>query len=88
MPSDLYYSSAKHKHWRNAVLRRDKYLCRECARYGRRTVATVAHHILPRDEYPEKQFVLSNGLALCAACHNREHLRQRGAMTPPQNVGY
>lgn len=70
---DNYYQSAKHRAWRGKVLRRDKYLCQECLRYGRKTSATHAHHIKERLEFPELQYVVENGQALCAACHNRIH---------------
>lgn len=70
--SDMYHR-AKHKAWREKVLKRAGYLCEECARYGRRTPATVAHHIQHADEFPELRYVLSNGRALCAACHNKYH---------------
>ena len=79
MPDDPYYHSAKHKRWREMVLRRAGYLCEECKRYGRTdkdglpVKATTAHHIKHRDEYPELQYVVSNGRALCEACHNRAH---------------
>lgn len=33
--SDMYHR-AKHRAWREKVLRRAGYLCEECARYGRR----------------------------------------------------
>lgn len=71
MPEDTYYHSAKHKRWRAAVLRRDKYLCQECLRYGRKTEATHAHHIKPRAQWPELALVVSNGVSLCTACHNK-----------------
>lgn len=74
-----YYQSVKHKAWRDKVMRRDKYLCQECARYGRRTAATHAHHIKPREDYPELQYDVSNGRALCLACHNKEHPEKGGA---------
>ena len=67
------YHRKRHLEWREKVLRRAKYLCEECARYGRRTPATVAHHIKHADEYPELRYVLSNGRALCSACHNKYH---------------
>lgn len=71
MPNDNYYSSAKHREWRAKVLRRDKYLCQECLRYGRKREATHAHHIKPRDAYPELQYVINNGQSLCTSCHNK-----------------
>ena len=71
MPSDLYYGRKRHRDWRDKVLRKAKYICIECARYGKRTPATVAHHIKPRKEYPELQYAVSNGMALCEACHTK-----------------
>jgi len=85
MPHDPHYNEARHKAWREKVLRRAGYLCEECKRYGRTdkdglpVAATTAHHIKHRDEYPELQYVVSNGLALCEACHNRAHPEKGGA---------
>lgn len=73
MPSDPHYWSPRHKRWREFVLRRSKYLCQECARFGKRTPATTAHHIKPRQEYPDLQYDVSNGMALCEACHAKQH---------------
>lgn len=79
-----YYDRAKHQHWRAAVLRRAKYLCEECARYGRRNSqglpvpATVAHHKVPIEEHPELRLDVNNGEALCAACHNARHPEKGG----------
>lgn len=78
MPGEAYYSGSRHRAWRAAVLRRAKYLCQDCARYGRRTPATHAHHIMPRELYPEKQYEISNGMALCHACHNTAHPEKGG----------
>lgn len=68
-----YYSQSKHRRWRAAVLRRAKYKCRDCARYGKTTPATIAHHDKPREDYPELQYDISNGVALCQKCHNKRH---------------
>ena len=73
MQDNRYYRNAKHRAWRERVLRRDRYLCQECLRYGRKTPATIAHHKLPREVYPELQYYVANGVALCMACHNRKH---------------
>lgn len=84
MPSDPHYSRARHRAWREAVLRRAGYLCEECKRYGRLgpdglpVKATTAHHIKHRDEYPELAYLVSNGRALCADCHNKEHPEKGG----------
>lgn len=79
MPSDPYYRTKKHRAWRDKVLRRAHHLCEVCKRYGRTDkygqpiVATVAHHIKHREEYPELQYIVSNGQALCERCHNAAH---------------
>lgn len=79
LPHDSYYTDPKHRHWRELVLRRAGYLCEECKRYGRTdkhglpVAATTAHHIKHRDEYPELQYDVNNGRALCEACHNKAH---------------
>ncbi len=79
MAHDPYYDTARHKAWRERVLRRAGYLCEECRRYGRTDAnglpvrATTAHHVKHRDEYPELQYDVTNGRALCAACHAKAH---------------
>ena len=79
MPHDPYYNSDRHKEWREKVLRRAGYLCEECKRYGRvdrngqPVEAVTAHHIKPRETYPELQYRVENGRALCKDCHNKAH---------------
>ena len=82
MPGEAHYQTAKHKEWRAKVLRKDKYLCQECRRYGRNTPATHAHHVRSREEHPELAYVVSNGQALCTACHNKVEPRSGGI--PPR----
>lgn len=72
----------KSKQWqrkRAAILRRDKYQCRECRRYGRTREATTVHHIKHRDEFPELALVDSNLISLCDSCHNKFHPEKGGA---------
>lgn len=64
---------------RKAVLRRDKYLCVDCKRYGRLTQATTVHHVKHYDEHPELALEPSNLVSLCAACHNKRHPEKGGA---------
>ena len=86
MPNNPHYTQAKHRHWRELVLRRAGYLCEECRRYGRTDAkgqpirATTAHHIQHLDEHPEMAYVVSNGRALCAACHSKAHPEKGGRM--------
>ena len=76
----------KSKRWkkkRQQILRRDKYLCQDCKRYGKRVDATEVHHIKHVDEYPELAFESSNLISLCAACHNKRHPEKGGKRYPP-----
>ena len=87
MPHDPYYKSPRHKRWRAAVIRRAGGLCEMCRRYGRvgpdglPVPATTAHHIKHRDEYPELQYDINNGQALCEACHMKVHPEKHGTAT-------
>lgn len=84
MPNDPFYSSGKYRKWRADVLKRARYMCEECRRYGRTdkngvpTEATTAHHIKHREEHPELQFDINNGQALCGKCHNKKHPEKGG----------
>ena len=85
MPDDKHYKDARHKAWAVAVLARAEHdergrpLCANCLRYGKRTVATVAHHRLDRLTHPELAYDASNGLPLCASCHNAAHPEKGGS---------
>jgi 5-methylcytosine-specific restriction endonuclease McrA len=77
---DSFYKKKKWQRVRAAVLARDRYLCRECARYGRRTEATTVHHVIPRRAHPELTYTRWNLVSLCAACHDRCH-KQDGRLS-------
>lgn len=68
-----FYHSGKWKKKRNSILRRDKYLCQECRKYGRLRVATCVHHIKHYEDYPELAFDNKNLESLCNQCHNKKH---------------
>ncbi len=61
------------KRKRKKILKRDKNLCCDCKRYGKRTAAVVVHHMIPYEEAPELGLVDSNLISLCEACHNKRH---------------
>lgn len=61
----------EYKLWREAVFRRDKYICTWCgARSGLgKTVVLNADHIKPFALFPELRFAIDNGRTLCVPCH-------------------
>lgn len=65
--------------WRE--LRADQLLrepfCRECAKAGRRTYATVADHIVPHRGDTRLFHDLANLQSLCERCHNRKTAKER-----------
>ena len=62
--------SPEYYQWRKAVLSQDKYACCLCGSADN----LHAHHKLPIAEYPNKIFVVSNGITLCRKCHEKTHL--------------
>ena len=71
-----YMSPYKDKRWRSkrdTALRRDKYECRNCKRFGITTTATVVHHVWFLRDYPKWWLCLWNLISLCEKCHNKMH---------------
>ena len=83
MPDAKHYHGSRHRRWREKVLRKAKYLCKRCLRYGKKVPATHAHHKKPIDDYPELAYDVDNGEALCTACHNKVEPRINKKMKPP-----
>lgn len=75
---EFNYKSTKWKKKRAAVLRRDKYLCQECKKYGRAKAAITVHHVKHVDVHPELAYIDSNLQSLCQACHNKMHPEKGG----------
>lgn len=77
--------SGRNKRWqavRKLALKRDGYLCRESARYGKVVDANVVHHVWPAEDYPEYAYELWNLLSLSQAQHDAMHDRITRALTP------
>ena len=68
-----FYLTPRWQRKRAAILRRDKYLCQECKRYGRMREAKTVHHIKHLEDAPELAFEDSNLISLCYSCHNKMH---------------
>lgn len=78
--SEFYHSKAWRKK-RAKILRRDKHLCRESLRYGKRVDATTVHHIFPLEQYPELALEDWNLVSLSTERHDAMHDRKTGAVT-------
>lgn len=76
-----FYNTKKWKDKRLKILRRDKYICVECKRYGKITEATTVHHIYPYELYPELRLDTKNLISLCEKCHNEMHNRKNHEIT-------
>ena len=72
------YKSKRWKIKRLAILRRDKYLCQECKKYGRIRQAVTVHHIKHADTHPELAYDNDNLESLCKGCHNKKHPEKGG----------
>ena len=75
----------KTKRWRRlrlAILRRDKFKCRESARYGVTADANTVHHCWPAEDYPEYAWETWNLISLSSERHDAMHDRFSGKLTP------
>lgn len=69
-----FYMSKRWKQTRAAILRRDGYRDMVAARYTPfPPEATLVHHILPREDWPEYSFARWNLISVSMATHNRLH---------------
>jgi hypothetical protein len=59
------------KQWSQRVKERDDYKCQICGNVSKPFLE--AHHIKHRDEYPELQLEIENGITLCVRCHADKH---------------
>lgn len=85
MARHAFYNDKRWKRKRERILRRDKYMCQECKRYGRTTTATTVHHVIPLlwCLSHNSQLALSsiNLYSVCSSCHDQYHDRQSDALT-------
>lgn len=78
-----FYRSPRWKKLRETALRRDKYLCRECYKYGKRVEAEVVHHKVEVLTDYSLAFDLDNLESLCKACHNKRHPEKANILNKP-----
>lgn len=66
--NDLIRKSSAYRMWREAVFKRDDYVCQGC---GKRGLEIQADHIKPFAFFPELRFSIENGRTLCIPCHKQ-----------------
>lgn len=67
-------NSFEFREWRRKVYEKDNHTCQGCGRRGwKEGVPLDAHHIKPFSDYPNLRFDVSNGITLCAPCHDIIH---------------
>lgn len=71
-----FYHTGSWRRLRVLALQRDHYLCQNCLRQKRVTIATEVHHIKPIADFPELALTLDNLESLCWDCH--EQTKPRG----------
>lgn len=74
MPHDPFYTSTDWRKLRLAVLRRDRYTCRDCGQkcLGKKKNMPAPHvdHVINRKKRPDLALNAANLRTLCPACHN------------------
>ena len=75
------YKSKRWEKKREKILRRDKYLDKIAARYGRTEEAELVHHIYPAEDYPEYAWEDWNLISVSRKTHNKLHDRNTDKLT-------
>ena len=69
------YCDKRHRAWRQAVLIRDAWQCRDCGRICANKREAQADHILPIAQGGER-YAIDNGQCLCHSYHSRKTRRE------------
>lgn len=77
----MNYKDKRWKFKREQILKRDKYLCRECRKYGKNIDADTVHHINPAETFTQYIFKEWNLISLCRTCHGKMHIRNTHELT-------
>lgn len=76
-----FYNQKKWHRKRANILKRDKYLCRNCVRYGIEREAIKVHHVYPLIERPDLKLNEHNLISLCDDCHRKMHNNLTGTLS-------
>ena len=77
-----FYKSSKWRKKRKEVLTLDKHECLVCKDKGKRTKATIVHHVLRLRNHPELALSIYHNnqrqlISICHDCHEKEHVEER-----------
>lgn len=75
------YKTKRWERLRYKILRRDRFRCRESARYGISAEANTVHHVWPAEDYPEYAWCPWNLISLTGKKHEAMHDRFTGKLT-------
>ncbi|MEG1520239.1 MAG: HNH endonuclease signature motif containing protein [Clostridia bacterium] len=70
-----FYKTNDWKVLRNRKLSAANYLCEDCLKKGKKTLAMDVHHIVPIADDFSKRLDYNNLVCLCVSCHNLRHKR-------------
>jgi 5-methylcytosine-specific restriction enzyme A len=76
------YCDKAHRRWRQAVLTRDAWTCRNCGRVCSGHKEAHADHIVAIAQGGAR-YDLANGQTLCQSCHGRKTVSERLPPPPP-----
>ena len=76
-----FHNTVEWKRKRKVILKRDSYMCKECARYGKVVEANTVHHILPIEERPDLRLNNNNLVSLCEEHHEKMHNKFNGTLS-------
>jgi hypothetical protein len=68
IPKKMERMTPEYFSWREAVLNRDRFTCRECNKKGRQL---EVHHIWMESKVPFLKYEVWNGITLCQKCHRK-----------------
>ena len=75
--AEKFYKSPAWKNIRDVAMKRDAWLCVDCAKSGRITPAEEVHHIIPLtpDNIDDTDITLNldNLVSVCRECHKARH---------------
>ncbi len=68
-----FYKTKEWERKRIVILKKDRYLCKECYRYGKVVEANTVHHVIPLQVRPDLKLNNKNLISLCEGCHEKMH---------------